>query len=284
MFITTHTEGEIRGRLVRIAPEAIVVASERGERTVAFSDVGWIEKRGDPVWNGAVIGAFILGYGMGGGAGASCSPNCSREVPEALAMGFAIGAAVGALIDWMIPGRALVYGKRADKRQAVPARPVATAPPQSRSALASLWSRVAPGDRITRTAQRAERKSTGASHAPPMQSVTVDVGQRTPGDFRERGDGSPSVSRRHACQEGPVDRHTAVGALSGTNACYGNLDEPYQQHDSGMPCGVGVLLGAAGGGAVGALLGRMTWGSTVVYTVAPVASAHSVGVIASFAF
>ena len=69
VFITTQTEGEVRGRLVRIAPEAIIVATEQGERTVAFSDVGWIEKRGDPVWHGALIGAVILGLRHGGGRG-----------------------------------------------------------------------------------------------------------------------------------------------------------------------------------------------------------------------
>ena len=182
----------------------------------------------------------------------------------------------------MIPGRALVYGKRGDKRQAVPARPVATAPPQSRTALASLWSRVAPGDRITvRTTSGAEIN--GHFERASEKSVTVDVGK----ELREISANEVTEVRRYRggthVKKGLLIG-IPLGALSGTNPCYGNLDEPYQQHDSGMPCGVGVLLGAAGGGAVGALLGRMTWGSTVVYTVAPVASAHSVGVIASFAF
>ena len=104
VFVTTHAEGEIRGRLVRLAPEVIVVTSDQGERTVAFNEIGWIEKRGDPVWNGALIGAGILGWPMMAGAGASCSPDCATVVPQALAVGVAVGAAIGALVDALIPG------------------------------------------------------------------------------------------------------------------------------------------------------------------------------------
>jgi len=67
--------------------------------------------------------------------------------------------------------------------------------------------------------------------------------------------------------------------------CYSDLHAPPFEHgNTGMPCAAGVVLGAAAGSAVGALFGGRTWGSGVVYAIAPVASPHSGGVIASFAF
>ena len=281
VFITTHTEGEIRGRLVRMSPEAIVVAGDHGERSVASRDIGWIEKRGDPVWMGTLIGAGLFGFAMMGAAGASCSPDCGTQVPAAMALGIGVGAAAGALIDWMIPGRTLVYGKRSNDRTAVPGPPVATVPPKSRSAAASLWRQVAPGDRITvRTTGGAEINGRFARASDA--SVTVDVGK----ELREVSANEVTEVRRYRggthVKKG-LFIGIPLGALSGTHFCY-DVDDRHQQNNAGMPCGVGVLLGAAGGGAVGALLGRMTWGSNVIYTVAPVASAHSIGLMASFAF
>jgi hypothetical protein len=278
VFVTTRTEGLIEGRLVRLAPEAIIVASEQGERTVAFSDVGWIEKRGDPVWNGGLIGAGILGFGMMGGAGASCSPDCATQVPQATAVGVAVGAAIGALVDWMIPGRTLLSGQRPRARP-----PSHSASPEGRTSLASLSNQVSPGDKI---------------------SVHTIEGADTTGRFARASDASVTVDLGEALQDIPANKVTAVrryrggthlkkalligiplGALLGSGVCY-KVDEPTlpsSQHDSGMPCGVGILLGAGGGAALGALIGGKTWGSTVVYTVAPTASLHSVGIVASLA-
>jgi hypothetical protein len=75
------------------------------------------------------------------------------------------------------------------------------------------------------------------------------------------------------------------GAWQGSAACHSDLHAPPGQNDdTGVPCGVGVLVGAAAGGAVGALIGGMTWGSSIVYSVTPIASANRVGVLASLVF
>ena len=283
VFVTTRDAGEIRGRYVRLSADAIVIATEQGERTIPFDDVGWIEKRGDPLWNGALIGAGIFGFSMMGAAGASCSPSCSSQVPEGLAFGAAIGAAIGALIDRLTPGRTLLYGKRAKESHGVSVPTPPAMPSESSGSLASLWRQVAPGDRITvRTTSEGEIE--GRFERASASSVTVAVGH----DLREIPGSDVAEVRRYRggthLKKG-LWIGIPVGALSGANACYGDLHAPPGQYsDTGVPCGVGVLLGAAAGGAAGALIGGMTWGSSVVYRVAPIASPHRVGVIASFAF
>jgi hypothetical protein len=269
LFVTTRTEGEIKGRLVRLSPDEIVVASTHGNQTIPFSNIGWIEQRGDPLWNGALIGAGLLGFSMMAGAGASCSPNCSSQVPQALGAGAAFGAGIGALIDWVIPGRTHVYGS-------LPAAADA-------GSFGSLWSQVKPGDRIAvRTTAGAQIKGRFARVS--KSSIAVDV-----------RDGSRDIPVNEVAEVRRYRGGTHVkaglmigipyGALTGSSACYSDLHAPpFENGDTGVPCAAGVVLGAAAGGAVGALLGGMTWGSRVVYTVAPVASAHSAGVIASFAF
>jgi hypothetical protein len=269
LFVITRTEGEIRGRLVRLSPDEIVVASTHGNQTIPFSNIGWIEKRADPLWNGALIGAGLLGFSMMGGAGASCSPDCSSQVPHALAAGAAIGGGIGALIDWMIPGRTRVFGSRPAAADA--------------GSFGSLWSRIKPGDRIAvRTTAGAQIKGRFARVS--RSSITVDV-----------GDGSRDIPANEVADVRRYRGGTHVkaglmigipsGTLTGSRACYSDLHAPPFEHgDTGMPCAAGLVLGAAAGGAVGALLGGRTWGSGVVYTIAPVASAHRAGVTASFAF
>jgi len=281
VFVTTRTAGEIRGRLVHLSSDAVVVASGLQEQTILLSDIAWMEKRGDRLWNGALIGGGLLGFALMGGAGASCSPDCSSVVPRAFAAGLAIGAAVGAMIDWTIPGRTLLYGKRPDRSGGV-LTPAPPAPPETRQSLASLSSEVAPGDRITvrtNTGTDVNGRFVRASGA----SIVVDVGNGP----REIPASDVAEVRRHRggthVKKGLLIG-IPIGALLGSSACYGGLDAPPQPSDNGAPCGVGVLLGAAGGGAVGALLGGMTFGSTVVYSVAPVASSHGIGVVASLTF
>jgi hypothetical protein len=269
IFVITRTEGEIAGRFVRLLPDELVVASTLGDQTIAFSNIGWIEKRGDPLWNGAVIGAGLMGFSMMGAAGASCSPNCSSQVPQALLAGLGVGAAIGAMVDWMIPGRTRVYGSLPSAADA--------------GSFSSLWSQITPGDNVAvRTTGGAEIKGRFARASASSIAVTVGDGAR------DIPVGEVAEVRRYRAGthvKGGLAIGIAFGALTGSNACYGDLHAPQGQHaDTGVPCAAGVLLGAAAGGAVGALVGGMTWGSNVVYRVAPVASARSVGIVAAFAF
>ena len=273
IFVTTRTAGEIRGRLVRLTPDAVVITADgAGEQVISFGDVAWMERRGDPIWDGALIGGSIWGFGSLAGAGASCSPDCASVVPAATAIGVGVGAAFGAAIDWLIPGRMLVYGDRDRPKRG----------PSPGTSLASLWSHISPGDRVAvRTAGGAEIN--GRFVRASASSVVVAMG----GTSQEIPASEVLEVRRyrggtHAKKGFLIG--LALGALSGTRACYSDLNEPYPTHDSGLPCGLGVAVGAAGGGAIGAWLGRVTFGSDVAYRVTPIASPHGIAVMATFAY
>ena len=279
VYVTTHTAGEIRGRLVHLSADSVVVASGAHPQAISFRDIGWIEKRGDPLWNGALIGGGLLAFPMMAGASASCSPDCSSAVPAAFAVGLGIGAGIGALIDSIIPGRTLVYGHRPQGFHGVLAPSPARSP---ETQLISLWNQVSPGDKIS-VHTTAGTDVVGRFVRASASSTTVAVGD----EWREVPAGEVTEVLKYRggthVKKGLVIG-IPLGALMGSNACY-QIENPYQSHSgSDIPCGIGVLLGAAGGGAVGALIGGMTFGSTVVYSVAPVASAHRVGVVASFTF
>jgi hypothetical protein len=161
--------GEVTGTVVHIAPEAIEIRTSDRTREFQQSDVRWIYRRGDSVWNGFVIGGGLLGLGFAGGAGASCSPKCGSAVAGGLVGGVAIGGTIGALVDRLHTGRTLVYGPGADEpgvaehapppvvsptaaAPAVPAAPPAsegvTSASRTVTSLDALWTMVRPGQRL----------------------------------------------------------------------------------------------------------------------------------------
>lgn len=160
------------------------------------------------------------------------------------------------------------------------ARPPA---PEFGRSLASLWSRVAPGDRITvRTTSGAD--VSGRFMRASELSVTVVVGD----DLCEIPASDVVEVRRYRGGTHLTKGFwigIPIGALHGVAACYSDLHAPPgQTDDTGVACGVGVFVGAVAGGAVGALIGGKTWGSSVVYSVTPIASVNRVGVLARLVF
>jgi hypothetical protein len=274
IFVTTRTAGEKRGRFVRVSSGAVVLTSDGAEQSIPLADVGWIERRGDPLWNGALIGAGVFGFAMAAGAGASCSPNCASTVTGGWLLGGAFGAGVGTLLDAAIRGRTLVYGRRPDRthrasttHSGAARAPIETpepnvATPDTHQLFASLWSRVEPGDRITiRLSTAGEIQGTFRSVSESSVTVLVgDTARDIPGAdvlriTRHRG----GTHVRRGLLIG-----ASVGALAGSAPCY-SVDDTKPV----IPCGGAVLLGAAAGGVAGALLGRATFGKTVVYEAAP---------------
>lgn len=167
VFVTGRETGETRGRLVRVSPNAVVVIVEGQEREFPSTEIGWIEKRGDSVWNGVLIGAFVLGLPFAGGAGASCSPNCGAAVTGAALGGAAIGAGVGALIDSLHQGRTQLYGTRPESAHSFHRQgPVETVP--------ELWSRLRPGDTVSVRETKGE-EVVGTFARTSESSITVVV-------------------------------------------------------------------------------------------------------------
>jgi hypothetical protein len=140
--VTSRNSEEARGRLIRISPASLVLDVKGRQREFFVEDIGWVERTGDPLWNGAIIGGVIVGWGFAGGAGASCSPNCGRDVPRAMLAGTAIGAGVGALFDAMHSGSRRLFGTRPHGARSQ------LSDPNPVTALADLWSRLRRGDTV----------------------------------------------------------------------------------------------------------------------------------------
>jgi hypothetical protein len=98
----TGAGAKVVGVLTELTPQRVIV----GDREFVPGPGLKIEKRGDPLWNGAAYG-FAIGAVLGPTIGAeSC-----RDAPvwHCVVAGGAVWAGIGALIDWAHAGRTTVY-------------------------------------------------------------------------------------------------------------------------------------------------------------------------------
>lgn len=120
VYVTTDEDGEITGALRGLNDEAVTLLVGETTCRYALEDVSRIERKGDSVKNGALIGA-VIGFAVGiftsgiadcvddtGGVG-RCGEG-ARIGFVALSSGLYAGAGAG--IDAWIPGRSLIYGSR----------------------------------------------------------------------------------------------------------------------------------------------------------------------------
>src|SRR5688500_9290500 len=97
LFLTTASGERIEGVAGQVTPEAIVIATPVGVRSVSYRELRLAEKR-DSLWTGAAIGA---GVGLGIGIAAVANSDCSTSQCSAESAGAVIGAGLyGALIGW----------------------------------------------------------------------------------------------------------------------------------------------------------------------------------------
>jgi len=118
VFVTERTGKETRGQLVSLTESVLVVNVSGAEQTFRPADVVRIERRGDSLKNGAIIGAAfglitgaLLNECAGGGSGANGEGCLGARIGLALG-GAAIWAAIGAGIDALIPGRTRIWPAR----------------------------------------------------------------------------------------------------------------------------------------------------------------------------
>ena len=106
VFLTTETGERVEGVAGQVTPDAVIVSTPVGIRTVRYADLRQAEKR-DSVWTGVAIGA---GVGAAIGITAVAKSDCTTDECVAESGGAIIGAAIyGGLIGWGID--ALVKGK-----------------------------------------------------------------------------------------------------------------------------------------------------------------------------
>ena len=100
------TDGvELRGRLIDFGPVSLSLFIDGMRRELPLEAIDRVQRRGDSVRNGALIGAAV-GVGVWGLTAA----DYGRDAPVVLWSAMSYGA-VGALVDLMIPGRTTIYAK-----------------------------------------------------------------------------------------------------------------------------------------------------------------------------
>lgn len=106
-FVRLTTGEEISGRLLQSGTDEVRLLVNGREQAIPINQIARLERSGDSLKNGAIIGAVITG--------AWCALVCgqglasSGQVPIAVAANAGLGALVGAGIDAAHRGRTLVY-------------------------------------------------------------------------------------------------------------------------------------------------------------------------------
>jgi hypothetical protein len=98
----------VRGRLVELGPETLTLIDKQGRRDIALSEVSRIEVSGDPLKNGALIGAGIF-FGLA--CAAVCHEDFNGPVLTILTVETLLGAAVGTAFDAMNRGLTPIYAR-----------------------------------------------------------------------------------------------------------------------------------------------------------------------------
>ena len=113
VFVQERSGAETRGRLLSITPASIAIDVDSSQRTFAAADVVKIDRRGDSLKNGALIGAaigvFSGFFGDCPRTGNSAGNGCPGARVGYVLAGSAIWASIGAGIDALIPGRTRLW-------------------------------------------------------------------------------------------------------------------------------------------------------------------------------
>jgi hypothetical protein len=113
VYVLDHALRETVGVFGRRTDDGIRLMVGGELRDFPMADVQQITRRGgDPIWNGALVGAAIGGVAAG----------VSTEHVGMAVGGAVIYGAIGALVDWAVPGRVSVY--RAPARRSAAMMPI----------------------------------------------------------------------------------------------------------------------------------------------------------------
>jgi hypothetical protein len=110
----TNTSGvEIRAKVAEISAGTITLALPGGAMRIEEQQLVQVQRIGDPLWDGALIGAGA-GFGLGLLSMARCDAGlvCGAAAGPVVLIESAVGAGVGIGIDALHSGRKLVYLNR----------------------------------------------------------------------------------------------------------------------------------------------------------------------------
>lgn len=113
VYVLDDTGAETSGKLVRLNPDSIVILADGGERRFDAARIRRVQKRGDSIRNGVIIGA-VVGAVLGGiSAGIADCPGVDQSCAGARAGMFVVSTsvytAIGAGIDALVVGRTTLY-------------------------------------------------------------------------------------------------------------------------------------------------------------------------------
>ena len=111
--VTDAAGTQVTGTLTDLSAASLSVQLPAGRATFAEAQVQRIERIGDPLWNGALIG---LGAGVAGGlvsVAASDCPDllCGLVAGPSMALGGALGLTGGLLVDRALQRRMVVFSR-----------------------------------------------------------------------------------------------------------------------------------------------------------------------------
>lgn len=235
--VVEREQGETQGTVERVSATALALRVGGSERELTPDSVGWIQKIGDPTWDGALYGAAF------GGGLALLYASAYDAAPSSGDLGVvAIFTSIFWVLDATKTDDRLVHGTRprAANWQFRTPRPVAS--------LDELWSRVRPGDTVyvrDSSGRELEGRFTRASRS----SLTLAVN----GQSRDIAAAEvETVSRRTA----RLWRGMLLGAAAGTAA-----GAAFKTEYDGNYAGLGLLVG----GALGSIIERLVPQRTTVY-------------------
>lgn len=114
VYVEDRSGREVEGKLVTLTESALTINIDGVTRTFAPAEVTKVDRRGDSLKNGALIGAAVgLFTGLLGDCPNAGNNNRSSGCPGArigyVLGGAAIWAGIGAGIDALIPGRTRLW-------------------------------------------------------------------------------------------------------------------------------------------------------------------------------
>lgn len=128
VYVLDTNARETTGTFARVSPASIAVLVDGQIREISFDDVSQVARRGDRLWNGAVIGgafgalaAVLVNTSADGCLFSPCVATAGERTFTVLAVA-GVYTAIGAGIDALIHGRTVVY--RATPQRTVHLNPI----------------------------------------------------------------------------------------------------------------------------------------------------------------